>query len=60
MNFAVPADHIEKIKESEKIDHNLDLARELKKVWKKKVTVIPIVAGTLGIAIKDLERKVEN
>ena len=32
MEFAVPIDHKMKIKESEKIDKHLDLARELKKV----------------------------
>ena len=31
MNFAVPADHRLKLKESEKKDKYLDLARELKK-----------------------------
>ena len=31
MNFAVPADHRLKMKESKEIDKDLDLARELKK-----------------------------
>ncbi len=31
MDFTVPADHIIKMKESEKKDNYLDLARELKK-----------------------------
>ena len=30
----------------------LDLARELKKVWNMKVTIIPIVIGGLGTVTK--------
>ena len=51
MNFAVPADHRIKLKENKK-DENLNLARELKKLW--KVTVIPIVIGALGTVTKRL------
>ena len=40
MVFAVSADHRIKPKESEKIDKYLDLARELKKLWNMKVTII--------------------
>ena len=32
----------------------LKLARELKEMWNVKVTVIPIVIGTLGILTKGL------
>ena len=38
VDFAVPADHIIKLKECEKKDKYLDLARELKKLWNTKVT----------------------
>ena len=38
--------------ETEKIDNYLDLARELKKLWNMKVTVIPIVVSTLGVVPK--------
>ena len=34
-----------KLKENEKSDKYLDLARELKKTWNSKVTVIPVVTG---------------
>ena len=37
------ADHRVKLKESEKKDKNLNLARELKKNVNMKVTMIPIV-----------------
>ena len=53
MDFAVPVDHRVKLKESENIDKYLDLARELKKLWNMKVTVI-IVIGALGIVSKVL------
>ena len=42
-NFALPADHAVKSKESEKKDKYLDITRELKKLWNMKVTVMPIV-----------------
>ena len=53
-NFAVPADQKVKLKECEKRDKYLDLARELKKLWNMKVTIIPIVIGALGTVTKDL------
>ena len=43
VNFAIPADHRIKLKEREKRDKYLDLARELKKLWNMKVTIILIV-----------------
>ena len=56
MDFAVLADHRIKLKENEKKDKYLDLARELKKLWNMKVTIIPIVIGSFGIAPKDYLR----
>ena len=55
MNFVVLADCRVKLKESEKRDKYLDLARELKNLWNMKVTVILIVIGALGTVIKGLE-----
>ena len=37
VNFDVPADHRVKLKESEKRNNYLDLSRELKKLWNRKV-----------------------
>ena len=59
MDFAVPADHRVKLKESEKMDRYLDLARELKKMWNMKVAFIPIVIGALGIVTKRLWKGLE-
>ena len=42
------------LKESEKKDKYLDLARELKKLWNMKVTIVPIVIGALGTITKGL------
>ena len=52
VDFAVPADHRINLKESEKKDKYLDLARELKKLWNMKVTMVSIVIGTLGAITK--------
>ena len=48
MYFVIPKNHWIRMKEREKIDQYLDLARELKKPWNMKVSVIPVVAGELG------------
>ena len=48
VDIAVPAAHRVKLKESKKRDKYQDLARELKKLWNMKATVIPIVIGALG------------
>ena len=60
VDFAIPADHRVKLKESEKKDKYLDLARELKKLWKMKVTFIPIVIGTLDTVTKGLVKRQED
>ena len=54
VDFAVPADHRIKLKESEKKDKYIDLARELKKLWNMQVTIIPIVIGVFGTVTKGL------
>ncbi len=51
--FAVPADYRINLKENEKKDKYLDLARELKNMWNMKVTIIPIVNGVLVQLPKD-------
>ena len=49
-----------KLKESEKRDKYLDLARELKKLWNLKVTIIPIVIGAFGTVTKGLLKGLED
>ena len=48
VDFAVLTDHRINLKECEKKDKYLDLARELKKLWNMKVTIVPIVIGVLA------------
>ena len=60
VDFAVPADHRINLKESEKKDKYLDLARELKKLWNMKVTIVPIVIGALGTITKGLLKGLED
>ena len=47
-DFDIPYDTRVYDKKVEKIEKYLDLARELKKVWNMKVTVVPLVVGALG------------
>ena len=52
VDFAVPSNHRIKLKECEKKDKYLDLAWELKKLWNRKVTIVPIVNGAFGTITK--------
>ena len=60
VDFAVPANHRIKLKEYEKKDKYLDLARELKKLWNMKVTITPIVIGAFGTVTKILSKGLED
>ena len=60
VDFAVSADHRIKLKECEKKDKYLDLARELKKLWNVKVAIIPIVVGAFGTVTKGLLKGLED
>ena len=60
VDFVVPAGHRIKLKECEKRDKYLDLARELKKLWNMKVTIIPIVICAFGTVIKGLLKGLED
>ena len=60
VDFAVPADHRINLKECERRDKYLDLARELKKLWNMKVTIVPIVIGALGTITKGLLKGLET
>ena len=60
MDFAVPAYHRIKLKENEKKDEYLDLAREQKKLWNMKVTIIPIVIGAFSTVTKGLLKGLDD
>ena len=60
VNFAIPADHRIKLKECEKKNKYLNLARELKKLWNMQVTIIPIVIGVFGTVTKGSLKGLED
>ena len=53
-------DHRINLKESEKKNKYLDLARELKKLWNMKVTIVLIVIGAIGTITKRLLKGLED
>ena len=59
MNLVVPADNRVKLKESEKKDEYMDLARELKRM-NMKMTIILTVIGSLGSVTKALVQRLED
>ena len=59
-DFIVPAYHRIKLKESEKRDKNVDLAKELEILWNMKVTVIPIVIVVIGTVTKALVQELDD
>ena len=60
VDVSVPADNRITLKECEKKDKYLDLARELKKLWNMKVTIVPIVIDALGTITKGLLKGLED
>ena len=58
--FAISADLRVKVKENEKIDKFLNLAKKLKNLWNMMVTLILIVVGVLGMISKYLEKEWGN
>ena len=61
VDLFVPVDNMVKIKESKKkMDKYLDLARELKKLWNMKKTLISVLAGVLGIFPKIWKKELRN
>ena len=60
VDFDVPADHWINLKECAKKDKNIDLARELKKLWNMKLTIVPIVIGAFGTISKELLKGLEE
>ena len=60
VDFAVLADNRIKLKECEKKYKYLDLARELKKLWNMKVTIVPIMISAFGTITKGLLKGLED
>ena len=60
VDFAVKAAHRINLKKCEKEDKYLDLAKEFKKLWNMKVTIVPIVIGAFGTITKWLLKGLED
>ena len=58
VDFAIPAEHRVKLKESKKKDKYLDVDWELKKPWNMKVMVIPTVIDALDTVTKGLIQRI--
>ena len=54
VGFAVPVYHRIKLKENEKKNKYLNLAREVKKLWYIKITIILILIGALSTVTQGL------
>ena len=48
------------MKECEKKDKYLNLARELKKLWDMKMSIVPIVIGAFGTVTEGLLKDLED
>lgn len=59
IDIAVPGDGRAEEKEKEKREKYQDLAREIRKLWKTSVNVVPIVVGALG-AVANLEEELSR
>ena len=60
VDFSDSTDHRVKLKVYGKKDKYLDLARDLKKPWNMKVTIITTVIGALGTITKGLLKRLED
>ena len=60
VDFAVSADHRIKLKGCEKKDKYFDLARELKKLWNMKLSIVTIVIGAFGTVTEGLLKGLED
>ena len=56
MSLIVSGDSRVESKEKEKIQKYQDLAKELRKLWKVGVKVVPVVVGALGTLPRALEK----
>ena len=55
IDFAVPFDTRIRDKEAEKIIKYQDLVRELRKIWKLRMEVIPVIIEALGLISHTLD-----
>ena len=60
VDFAIPMDHHVKEQEVEKIDKYMDLAVEVRRQFKVKTVIVPIVLGALGTVPAKLSKSLEK
>ena len=60
VDYAVRGGHRIKLKENEKKENYLDLARELKKLRNMTVTIMPIINGSFGTVTKGLFKELQD
>ena len=60
IDFAVPEDSRIEEKEKDKIEKYQDFGRELQKIWKVKVKIIPLVVGSLGAITKQFGNRLKQ
>ena len=48
VDFAIPMDHHVKEKEEERTDRYMDLAAEIRRQFREKIVIVPIVLAALG------------
>ena len=60
VDYDVPVDSRIKLMKSVMRDKDLDLARELKKLWNMQLTIIVIVIGAFGTVTKGLLKGLED
>ena len=60
MDIAVPGDSNVLQKETEMYEKYQDLAREIKRIWKSRTKVVPVVVGALGSVSKKLAGHLEQ
>ena len=60
VDYAIPVDHHVKEKEEEKIDKYMDLAAEVRRQFRVKTVIVPIVLGALGAVPEKLSESLEK
>ena len=59
-DFVIPMDHHVKEKEEEKIDKYMDFATEVRRQFRVKTVIVPIVLGDLGTVPAELSKSLEK
>ena len=60
VDYAIPVDHHVKEKEEEKIDKYMDLAAEVRRQFRVKTVIVPIVLGALGTVPAKLSKSLKK